>query len=541
MSFNRQGLLLNAVMISALVAVICGTIRRFLPAWQPLYLVAACFLITIEAGLVHYAFRRDRMWADELMRYLVPEVCVMVVVMRIAVTLSLGTATLGADLRGWLYDPLSIFDPLFVGAIILGLIIGVLTHTAMHNLFELAPQQFEGSDLLVAEHRHLAQRVSEERAAIVRRISSRFASGGVLLLLALSLETVNIERIGAQGGPISRMSAAGALAYLVSGFLLYSQARFALLQSRWRLEGASVAAGVGRRWTRASWALIGGVATAALLLPRAYGMGLLDTLGSLFGILGYAFVLVGYVVVWIISLLALIPAWLLSLFGSTTGPSPATGPIAPPVLPPPPAAIREPQLLPALIFWICMLLLAFYAAAIVLQRHPGLWRAVMTRGPLAWFLQRLGLLWRDTRSWAGQVAQAVQERLRRPPPPPRRGPLLRLSQLAPRELVRYFYRSILQRAAARGLPRRSGQTPYEYGATLTDRLPEAQRDIDELTEAFVVAQYSAKPVGVEEVRRARGPWARVRWRLRALAERPAQLPPIQEPQTGAGNRETEDG
>ncbi len=521
MSLNRQGLLLNAVMAAALVAVLGGALRRFLPAWEPGYLVVACLLVAVEAGLVHHVLRRDRMWSDELVRYVVPEVFVMLVVMRVAVTLSFGATTLDADMGRWLYDPLSIFDPAFVGAIFVGLAVGVSTHTTMQHLSELAPQQFERADLQASEHQHVAQRVSQDRAAIVRRISSRFVAGGVVLLLSLSLETVNIQQIAGPSRPISSLSAAGALAYLVGGFLLYSQARLALLQSRWRLEGAGVAVGIARRWTRASWLLIVGVAGAAALLPRTYGLGLLDTLGYLFGIVGYAFVLVGYLVVWLVGLLALIPTWLLSLIVPNGGSGPAEAPIAPPPLPMPPAAAREPQLFPALIFWACMLLLIVYAASIIIQRHPGLLRAVVARGPLAWFLQRFGLLWRDTHSWATQVAHTVQSRMRRPAPPSPRGPLLRLSRLAPRELVRYFYRSILQRAAARGLPRRQGQTPYEYGADLANRLPDAQQDIDDLTEAFVVAQYSGRPVGPEDVRRARRPWARVRWRLRALMTHPA--------------------
>jgi hypothetical protein len=40
-----------------------------------------------------------------------------------------------------------------------------------------------------------------------------------------------------------------------------------------------------------------------------------------------------------------------------------------------------------------------------------------------------------------------------------------------------------------------------------------------LTEAFVVAQYSPRPIGDTEARRARRPWERVRRRLQALNDR----------------------
>src|SRR5205085_6679321 len=129
--------------------------------------------------------------------------------------------------------------------------------------------------------------IAGDRLAALGRISSRFIVGGVLVLCSLGLEAVNIQHIAGPARPISAMSAGGALLYLVSGFLLYSQARLALLQARWRLDGIRVAEAVTRRWARASLALIGGVAVAALVLPRAYGLGLLDTLRGALGLLGY--------------------------------------------------------------------------------------------------------------------------------------------------------------------------------------------------------------------------------------------------------------
>src|SRR5919108_1974493 len=134
MRFNRQGALLNAVMLAALTAGATGVVRRFIPMWQPGYLIAACFLVAFEAGFVQHTFRSERMWFSELARYLVPELMVMLVLMRIAATLSFGVATLAADARGWIYDPLSIFDTPFLAFIFVGLIVGGLAHAGMRDL-----------------------------------------------------------------------------------------------------------------------------------------------------------------------------------------------------------------------------------------------------------------------------------------------------------------------------------------------------------------------------------------------------------------------
>jgi hypothetical protein len=228
--------------------------------------------------------------------------------------------------------------------------------------------------------------------------------------------------------------------------------------------------------------------------------------------------LLGYLVVWLFSMLALIPALLLSLLARDQTPS---SNVVPPFVPPdaPPAVTREPQLLPALVFWACMFFLAGYAFWIVVQRHPGLFHALTSRGPLAWALRWLGLAWTDARAWAGQAVDQLRASLNRPIVASRRRiPALRLRRLAPRELVLYFYRSTVRRAAEQGLRRQGSQTPYEYRATLARHLPDVEQELSDLTESFVAAHYSPRTVSDEEARRVRRPWERVRERLRALRD-----------------------
>jgi hypothetical protein len=516
-TLNRLGLVLNALMLASLVAVVAGPLHRFLPAWQPIYLVGASFLVALEAGLVHHVFRRSHMWLDELARYLVPELFVMVILMRVATTLSLGFASLAEDARRWLFDPLSIFDAPFVGSILAGALVGLMAHAAMSDLFQLEPRESEAARN--PDDPQIAAAVDrQDRSAALRRISSRFVIGGALLLLALGLEAVNIERVAGPSQPIATLSVGAALVYLVSGFLLYSQARLALLRARWRAEGARVADDVPRRWARISWLVIVGVTLAVALLPRAYGLGLLTTIVQTIGLLGYAIALLGYLLTSLLSLLVILPVLLISLLtgGSTENLQPPAPLIPPPAAPPPGAT--EPRLFTAILFWVCMLALAIYAVATVVQRNPALKRALESWAPLAWLLNLVGAFWRDTRSLAGAVVERARDALRRDTPPrAARLPGLRLRRLAPRELVRYFYRSTLRRAAASGLGRRSNQTPYEYGAALGEQLPEARQDIVELTESFVQAEYSPRPIEAEQAQQARRPWERMRQRLRAVA------------------------
>ena len=515
MGFNRRAALLVSTMIAALMLVLGGAISRFTPGWRPELLAGACFLVALETGFVHHAARHTRMAFGELLRYLVPELFVMAVLMRLAATLSFGGRDMNTSITRWLYDPLSIFEPVFVLYILAGLLAGVLAHLGMHDMTELAPRPSDGPDELRDSGRRFASIMAEERAVSIRGMNQRFVLGAGLLLIALGLEAVNLGDPRGPAMPIGVGSVAGVIVYVVAGFLLVSQARLALLESRWRQEGASVAPAVAPRWNRASWLLVLIVVGGTALLPRTYGRGLLETLAAGLALVGYIVGVLGYLVVWLFGMLLAIPAWLLSLLLPEMGGRAA--PPAPPAIPPPPAVVeQEPRLLPALVFWLCAALLLGYAVRAVLQRHPGLLQGMLRWSPLSRLLGWLGGLWEGGSRWAGMAAQRAGQALRRlEPAPAQRGRRLpRLGALGPRELIRYFYRSTLQRAAERGVLRRGGQTPYEYRTTLADQVPEAADDIAELTEAFVVAQYAPRPVDDLAAGRARGPWERLRSALR---------------------------
>lgn len=85
-----------------------------------------------------------------------------------------------------------------------------------------------------------------------------------------------------------------------------------------------------------------------------------------------------------------------------------------------------------------------------------------------------------------------------------------LRRLSPRNLVRYFYLSTARRASRAGQPREPGQTPYEYRSSLGRRFSELEPDLSGLTEAFVQARYSPRPVEKEDAERVRPLWQRIK-------------------------------
>lgn len=517
--FNLRVVFLVALMISSLAAAVSGALQRLFPGWQPMYLVIVCFLIGLEAGIVHYVARSSRLTSIELARYLVPELFVMAVVMRLIASLSIADVSLADDLQRWLYDPLSVFDAAFGAFMVAGVVVGALAHLSMRDLSTLAlwlPAHPADDD-----HRRLAALIAVDRSLALERIGSRFVIGGALLLIALAGEAVNTTSIGGPPRPLAPLSIAASLIYVVSGFVLYSRARLVVLQAKWTQEGAHVAPLVEQRWVRSSWVLILIMVAGAALLPRSYALGLLDTLRALLGVLGYALAMIGYVLTWILALILSLPAWILALFAPTGAPAASGLPPPPPVSPP--SVERDPNLIAALVFWACMLLLAGYALVIVVQRHTPLLRqpgiTALIRALIAW----LRSIWRQGASWATLAIRAAEEALRRPSGTSiRQRRMINLRRLPPRERVRYFYLATLRRAAQCGVERHPSQTPYEYAVRLERALPEAAPDIADLTEVFMTAQYSPQVCTENHVVQARRLWERLRRMLRSGRSKPSK-------------------
>lgn len=72
--------------------------------------------------------------------------------------------------------------------------------------------------------------------------------------------------------------------------------------------------------------------------------------------------------------------------------------------------------------------------------------------------------------------------------------------------VRQIYRQLLRWAAAGGYPRHMSQTPYEYLYTLVDLLPQAQGDLDFITQQYVRTRYGVSLPTEDDLRQLRQSW-----------------------------------
>jgi len=74
--------------------------------------------------------------------------------------------------------------------------------------------------------------------------------------------------------------------------------------------------------------------------------------------------------------------------------------------------------------------------------------------------------------------------------------------------IRALYRNLLRWASRQGVARVPSQTPLEHLVLLEQKFPQRQDDLKQLTEAYLLARYSQRPVSQEEVDGARKAWQR---------------------------------
>jgi hypothetical protein len=217
-------------------------------------------------------------------------------------------------------------------------------------------------------------------------------------------------------------------------------------------------------------------------------------------------------------------AWLFSILtptGSEVPPQPAP---LPPTFDPLPQTALAPtppwiEILRSFLFWILIVALIVYVVRAYLRDHPELQQAVVTARPV----QALRRWWTSLKErleqWRGTIRRLAPRTptlpARQTVEPQQRQRGFRLRGEPPREQVLFYYRSLLRRAEQQGLPRQQGQTPYEYDTTLEGELPGAEAELDALARAFVEARYSEHPVEVEQARKARAEWQRVKAALHA--------------------------
>lgn len=439
----------------------------------------------------------------------------------VGLILFLARVILWIFIDGWppvseiIYRP---FDVLLTGSFFIALLIVLISWGAAvlvtGQFLEMALRPDELTDRLPDRYRAVYDsRLRSDRRSMLSRFTEFWIAGGVFMLLLTS---------GSQFGPgsngffaISRQAIApevigGAVVYFLTGLILITMGRLAILRAQWQIEEVNSAASIVRNWPIYAVCLIGVMALIATLLP----------LGGTFWLARILMAIINFVYFIIYFILGLIMALFMSLMPANqeAPPPPTAAPIQQPQVEAAQATVNMAPWLGGAVFWVLMALLLGYAAYIYLSGKGiqfGWLRDWWQRLRTSWLL-----LWQAYGHWRVSTRTKPQTEEEQAVQPRWRNPLswLRLRGMDPTQRVRYFYLSMLQQAGDHGITRQPGETPLQFAPRLEAAVEDEERPVAALTEQFVQIHFASRSVDEESVPYFERIWQRIRKALETRAE-----------------------
>jgi len=439
----------------------------------------------------------------------------------------------------YLANPLLLFaDIYFIGAVVVAYAAWYRTLAISRVFTRLAPDTAEQAYYSLPRHERLEanQPLPTNREALQQNFMQQFLGGAIVLLVCISLTSIELDTVwtleSVLSGGIARLGLppgmlASLLIYFLTGFLLLSQGRLAMMEARWLADDAVRSPGIGRNWYQRTLFILLAIGLAAAFLP----LGSTFTFGRILAYGLYGMMLAISSLFYFFSILFLSLLSFLFPRQQVAEPEPFTPPTPPPLLPQQPETAQPDMLMHMILtsaFWAVVIVVSVLAFAFFLrERGVKVNTAVLRhlwRGFVLWWRS----LWQGLRSELNEVREAIQTRLQRSPRNPEVRPpwrYVRLNSLSPREKVFYFYLAMVKRAGNEGVPREQSETPTEFAGDLKASWPDADAEIDGLTDAFMLARYGRQPIAEKDIPPIKAKWQRMKANIRRRRKTPP--PPVE--------------
>ena len=463
--------------------------------------------------------------------FLIAELVLLLLVVRVASWGIFDQWPTLAMAQGWVLQPWTFFDGRFLAA-------GILSALAWHrasvvaSIFErlaLTPGElawFQDRQTGAAwRSEHPVERAQVARDTLVSDYVTQWLLGGAFLVFFAGATRVRIApgtRLSVLNTGVPSALIVAIILYFLIGLILTSQARLAMLRAQWLFDDVDLPEQLTSRWQRSALLIVLAVGLLATLLP----LGSTWQLGEILNVvLGF----VVQVVMMIVGVLIAVLAWFMALFDphQQMPELPVELQPAAEVVPPVPT-IQLPPWLGGAVIWLLVGAIVIYLLAYFFGKQG----IALTRKTLRLLWERLSALLGRWRNQLRDLPIGLPGRRQttRPSNDLSRQPwrFMRLGALSPRDQVRYFYLSTVRRAGERGVIRQPSQTPLEFVRDLESTWPEAELDVEALTEAFITARYDVVEIDPGQAKQARTVWERIKQLLRGQKPGTAQPPAVSE-------------
>jgi len=513
----------RAVSYALITAMItCGalTLVSFLnqlqPSWRLFHVELIAFLVAFDRLYVHQKFKRLSVFSGEWFARFISQWIVLALFIRIA----LGLFSEATPNPLQIVQNLSAFwEFFFTFEFFFTLIIAVVVWLIAGQFADLLDDL---SDQEAIVRLSLNYTAVESRTPRQRLVSLVFMFGGALVFITAFARFV-LRSAGpsylTSGLPAFVGAGGSTLLYFLLALVLLSLSQFLELYTVWSFQRIPINREVGQRWPVYSLVFLGALTLIVSLLPTQYGLGLVGLLNYVLNILFYflfsiaeLLLVLGFVVLTFVSRLFNFPPPNPDVSRLLEEPLFPLQPLDPTPMP------SNWDVMRTTILWIFLAVVLVLAVVQYLRLHQDIFKA-LRRTPvwniLTWFWKIFG----GVKIGIDKIVEAGRARLQRRRAASAAGGYMSLRRLDPRQRVRFFYLALIRRGAETGLTRSPDQTPQEYAATLDRALPEAEPDIDALTDEFIKARYTRAAVDAQEANQVKSWWERIK---KVLQERKAE-------------------
>lgn len=368
-----------------------------------------------------------------------------------------------------------------------------------------------------------------KREALLDAYQGNWLIIGMVMVTMAALSTFEVAEFATVSNPfdITRLGLSTAMlfaliTYFLAGFWLLSHGRLLRMNARWLVDGIAKDADLDRRWQQSTLRILAAIALIAAFIPIGSSLPISRILSL--GVAGAA-TLLGAIVEGIGFLFA---KTVMVVAGNTEETE-----IVPPLQATPPA-INESANLPLVqpnssvemmmsyLFWtvaIALILGAFFY--FIRERGYNFQRDEIVRQwdfITGWLREWWANLTKRTQTALHELEAHLRAPERAHGPrqesTPSRRRFLRRGNLSVRDQIRFYYLALERRADERGIQRSRGQTPLEYALDLKNSWPEADQEIEALTDAFNTAQYSSHPINKSALAGVKRQWLSLKRHLR---------------------------
>ncbi len=512
------------------------------PAGPWSWFSAVILLIAIESAIVGWWLYSSKPRISHTW-YRISEVIVLFVFLRLMLWGMSGEISDVIWLQDLILNPYLIFDLRFLIAFTLTFLAwerSTRFSSILSNL-TLSKPEIEFYSATNSSNKTKIEIIPKHRDSIARAYFHSWIMGGFVLIIFAVLTTINLTGASSAGFNIRTIGRLGLreemlaalLIYFIGGLWLVGQARYQVMQARWLTKGLQTEHSFKRGWSTWTFIILLTVSTFASFLP----------IGSTFTLSRILQTFLG-VALWAINLVLIVFSYLIFMFLSLFDKGSSFEEFEPveltrslPAAESLPSSTNLPPLLTTGVFWLVVLATILLSASFVVKnrgiridKEPFL---LVLTGLINWLRNLIsGIGEYSTNlpfSWTN-LAEFLPDRSTISSP----WRFVRVNSLSPREQVRYFYLSILRRAARQGVSRNPPDTPLEYSHSLEVAWPEEESNVEDLTAAFIKSRYAKEDISLDELRYLREKFKRLRSVVRNKKARTS------EPSDGDTNDHTQD-